>query len=150
MCVSVLTRDVFLPQVHMYNIPSLPALTTTLADLRKAQELFPQGQGLAVIEPFFKLMLDGTYGIRVDNPAEVGDQQPGSRMQLIYRSQSSRHACGLLDSWISRPASAAAQEAITDTFSALRCMYMSAGACAGGVPGRRRAAAVQCCRHQCT
>lgn len=60
----------------MYNIPSLPATTTTMADLRKAQELFPEGQPLAVIEPFFKLMLDGTYGIRVDNPAEVGD--PGS------------------------------------------------------------------------
>lgn len=59
-------------QVHVYNIPSLAAVTTTLADLHKAQELLPEGQALAVIEPFFKLMLDGTYGVRVDNPADVG------------------------------------------------------------------------------
>jgi hypothetical protein len=59
-------------QVHIYNVPSLPELTTTSADLHKAQALFPEGQRLAVIEPFYKIMLDGTRGIRVDNPAEVG------------------------------------------------------------------------------
>jgi hypothetical protein len=26
---------------------------------------------LAVINPLYKLMMDGTFGIRVDNPAEV-------------------------------------------------------------------------------
>lgn len=69
----------------MYNIPSLPATTTTLADLEAAQRLFPQGQGLAIIEPFYKIMLDGTPGVRVDNPAEVKWQaitnQTGS---LVY------------------------------------------------------------------
>lgn len=81
-------------QVHMYNIPSLPAMTTTMADLRKAQELFPEGQALAVIEPFFKLMLDGTYGVRVDNPAEVGGPALGW-FRLVMTSDQTRQPAWL-------------------------------------------------------
>jgi hypothetical protein len=55
----------------MYNVPPLPSVGASLEYLEKAQALFPEGQPLAVLEPFFKCMLDGTYGIRVDNPAEV-------------------------------------------------------------------------------
>jgi hypothetical protein len=62
-------------QVHIYNVPSLPPFGTTLEYLKSAQALFPEGQALAVLEPFYKLMLDGTYGVRVDNPAEVSVTQ---------------------------------------------------------------------------
>jgi hypothetical protein len=58
-------------QVHIYNVPGLSPISTTEAALAQAQTMFPHGQQLAVIEPFYKLMLDGTYGIRVDNPNEV-------------------------------------------------------------------------------
>jgi len=39
--------------------------------------MFPVGQRIAVLAPFFKIMMDGTPGVRVDNPAEVGTSQPG-------------------------------------------------------------------------
>jgi hypothetical protein len=39
--------------------------------------MFPKGRQLAVIEPYYKLMLDGTYGIRVDNPNEVRASSSG-------------------------------------------------------------------------
>lgn len=55
----------------MYNVPPLLAFGTSLEYLESAQALFPDGQALAVLEPFFKRMMDGTYGVRVDNPAEV-------------------------------------------------------------------------------
>jgi hypothetical protein len=58
-------------QVHIYHVPGLSPISTTEAALAQAQTMFPQGQQLAVIEPYYKLMLDGTYGIRVDKPNEV-------------------------------------------------------------------------------
>jgi hypothetical protein len=33
--------------------------------------VFPKGQRIAIIEPYYKVMADGTRGVRVDNPAEV-------------------------------------------------------------------------------
>jgi len=69
-------------QVHIYNVPSLPAVVTTIADLKKAQAMFPEGQQIAVIEPFYKLMRDGTYGVRVDNPAEVSLFQTADSVAL--------------------------------------------------------------------
>lgn len=38
-----------------------------------AQQLFPKGQAIAIIEPYYKLATDGSFLVRVDNPAEVGD-----------------------------------------------------------------------------
>jgi hypothetical protein len=39
--------------------------------LTAAASLFPKGQHLLVLEPYYKLMADGTLGVRVDNQAEV-------------------------------------------------------------------------------
>lgn len=36
-----------------------------------AQQLFPKGQAVAIIEPFYKVATDGTLIVRVDNPSEV-------------------------------------------------------------------------------
>ena len=38
---------------------------------RAAARLLPEGARVGVAEPFFKLMADGTYGVRVDNPQEL-------------------------------------------------------------------------------
>ncbi|KAK9804206.1 hypothetical protein WJX72_001253 [[Myrmecia] bisecta] len=44
-------------------------------DLRQKQAFternLPRGTSVAILEPFYKLMADGNYGVRVDNPAEV-------------------------------------------------------------------------------
>lgn len=73
----------------MYNVPTLSARLSGLADLSAAQALFPRGQRLAIIEPFFKVMMDGTPGVRVDNPAEVSradswSSQPSHRMRQSH------------------------------------------------------------------
>ena len=39
--------------------------------LKDAQELLHPGTKVAIIEPFFKLMADGTVGVRVDDPRDV-------------------------------------------------------------------------------
>lgn len=36
-----------------------------------AERLFPSGTIISIREPFYKLMNDGGYGVRVDNPKEV-------------------------------------------------------------------------------
>lgn len=41
------------------------------ARARAAARLLPEGARVGVAEPFFKLMADGTYGVRVDNPQEL-------------------------------------------------------------------------------
>lgn len=69
--IVIYTFTVLCTQVHIYNVPKLPDIASTLGDLARAQAAFPIGQRLAVINPLYKLMMDGTYGIRVDNPAEV-------------------------------------------------------------------------------
>ena len=38
---------------------------------RAAARLLPEGARVGVAEPFFKLLADGTYGVRVDNPQEL-------------------------------------------------------------------------------
>ncbi|GIL57423.1 hypothetical protein Vafri_12656, partial [Volvox africanus] len=39
--------------------------------LMMGARVLPEGRPMAVIEPFYKVMMDGTPGIRVDNPREV-------------------------------------------------------------------------------
>ena len=51
--------------VSMYNL--MPT-TTMLTEVRR---LLPEGTKLAIKDPYYKLLLDGTSGIRVDNPADV-------------------------------------------------------------------------------
>lgn len=36
-----------------------------------AERMFPPGTIISIREPFYKLMADGCYGVRVDNPKEV-------------------------------------------------------------------------------
>jgi hypothetical protein len=64
------------PQVHIYNTPQLRRCTPAgrPADITAAQRVFPKGQRIGIIEPFYKVMMDGTLGVRVDNPAEVGNE----------------------------------------------------------------------------
>lgn len=52
-------------KVSLYNL--MPA-STKLAEVRR---LLPEGTRLAVKEPYYKAFLDGTSGIRVDNPADI-------------------------------------------------------------------------------
>jgi hypothetical protein len=58
-------------QVHMYNVPGLMPWLTSPGGLASAQAMFPPGQHLAIIEPTYKLLPDGTYGIREENPHKV-------------------------------------------------------------------------------
>jgi hypothetical protein len=57
----------------MYNTPQLWRCTPAAspADISTAQQVFPKGQRIAILEPYYKVMADGTLGVRVDNPAEV-------------------------------------------------------------------------------
>lgn len=57
-----------------YNTPELQraADDSYKRTLQVAQRLFPNGQAVAIIEPYFKVSADGAFGVRVDNPAEVG------------------------------------------------------------------------------
>ena len=52
-------------KVSLYNfVPS----SSRIADVRR---LLPEGTRLAIREPYYKAFMDGTSGIRVDNPADV-------------------------------------------------------------------------------
>ena len=52
-------------KVSLYNfVPS----RTNIRDIRR---LLPEGTRLAIKEPYYKPFLDGSSGIRVDNPADV-------------------------------------------------------------------------------
>lgn len=50
-------------------------LPESLPDLRSkfecAERLFAPGTIIAIREPFYKIMADGTHAVRVDNPNEV-------------------------------------------------------------------------------
>lgn len=52
-------------KVSLYNL--LPGS----AKLSEVRQLLPEGTKLAIREPYYKVFLDGTSGIRVDNPADV-------------------------------------------------------------------------------
>jgi hypothetical protein len=63
-------------QVSFYNTPELQPTRgqgggSFMRTFHTAQRLFPKGQAVAIIEPYFKVMTDGSLGVRVDNPAEV-------------------------------------------------------------------------------
>jgi hypothetical protein len=58
-------------QVHIYNVPGLMPWATSKGGLASAQAMFPPGQQLAFIEPTYKLLPDGTYGIREEIPHKV-------------------------------------------------------------------------------
>lgn len=70
-CAVVLIRAHL--QVAFYNSPGLHQLggQSYKHALRVAQKLFPKGQAVAIIEPYYKVASDGTLLVRVDNPAEV-------------------------------------------------------------------------------
>ncbi|KXZ52930.1 hypothetical protein GPECTOR_8g306 [Gonium pectorale] len=58
--------------VALYNyLPSGLAHLSGLAAMRVAARELPEGQPVAIIEPFMKIMADGQPGVRVDNPKEV-------------------------------------------------------------------------------
>jgi hypothetical protein len=62
--------------VAFYNTPELervcgPGGGNFRRAFHTAQRLFPKGQAVAIIEPYYKVMTDGSLGVRVDNPAEV-------------------------------------------------------------------------------
>lgn len=56
----------------MYNTPVGQLEVTDYRSLiSAARHAFPMHQAVAILEPYYKLMADGDYGVRVDNPAEV-------------------------------------------------------------------------------
>ena len=67
--VQVLLEDVenttHAVKVSMYNL--VPAS----ARMSQVRRLLPEGTKLAIKDPYYKAFLDGTSGIRVDNPADV-------------------------------------------------------------------------------
>jgi hypothetical protein len=66
-----------LVRISVYNMmPALKPETSMLQRAKHANELFPVGQGIAIVEPFYKLMLDGSFGVRVDNPKDVSQVYP--------------------------------------------------------------------------
>ena len=52
-------------KVSLYNL--LP----TSAKMTAVHQLLPEGTKLAIRDPYYKIFMDGTSGIRVDNPADV-------------------------------------------------------------------------------
>jgi hypothetical protein len=56
-------------QVCVYNM--LPEGLSMAQQMAAAKRLLPRGKKVGVIEPFFKRMVDGALGVRVDNPLEV-------------------------------------------------------------------------------
>jgi hypothetical protein len=60
-------------QLHLYGILPRGPYTVHWARerWRTADALLPPGTHLAVVEPFFKAMVDGTWGVRVDDPGQV-------------------------------------------------------------------------------
>jgi len=59
----------------VYNLN--PPFNPSGRDVHAAQcELLPHHSLVAVIEPFFKLLADGTYGVRVDDPRELVLRSP--------------------------------------------------------------------------
>eukprot|EP00798_Chlamydomonas_sp_ICE-L_P029353 gene29353-12439_t len=69
-------EDGNLVKLWLYNLVPMSHSGETDAGARRqnweaALSMLPQGQALAIIEPFYKVMSDGSLGIRVDNPAEV-------------------------------------------------------------------------------
>lgn len=67
--VQVLLEDVkntsHAVKISMYNL--VPAS----ARMSQVRHLLPEGTKLAIKDPYYKVFLDGTSGIRVDNPADV-------------------------------------------------------------------------------
>ncbi|GLC48877.1 Mitochondrial import receptor subunit TOM70 [Pleodorina starrii] len=55
-------------RLAVYNL--IPALGG-LAGMVAGAKALPEGRAVAVLEPFFKRMADGTTGVRVDNPLEL-------------------------------------------------------------------------------
>jgi hypothetical protein len=56
-------------QVSLYNM--VPEGLSMLHRLKEAERLLHPGVKIAIIEPFYKLMLDGTTGVRVDHARDV-------------------------------------------------------------------------------
>jgi hypothetical protein len=59
---------------------------------RAAARLLPEGARVGVAEPFFKLMADGTYGVRVDNPQELTVVLPRDTKNKRHAADSGAHA----------------------------------------------------------
>lgn len=59
-------------QVCVYDHPDVPTSSNFQLNLATAQKVFARGLAIAVLEPYYKLVADGSYAVRVDNPAQVG------------------------------------------------------------------------------
>ena len=62
-------------QLSVYNL--LPDGLSMAARPAAGRQALPRGRAVAVLEPFLKVMADGTLGVRVDNPAEVRTANEG-------------------------------------------------------------------------
>lgn len=59
-------------QVSFYNTPQLEGIRGMTRRVAVAQQVFPKGQAVTILEPYYKMMADGSFGVRVDHPKEVG------------------------------------------------------------------------------
>ena len=57
-------------KLSVYNVLTAGAQSIAQRE-RAAARVLPKSARVAIIEPFFKLMRDGSYGVRVDDPREV-------------------------------------------------------------------------------
>ena len=64
----------------LHLIPAVPDNKDFAKRIKVAEKMLPAGKRLAVVEPFYKVMRDGTRGIRVDNPKEVRPESLGLRV----------------------------------------------------------------------
>lgn len=55
-------------QVSFYNMNPGGSWLERFAS---ASRMFSKGRRVAIVEPYYKVMVDGLHGVRVDNPAEV-------------------------------------------------------------------------------
>ncbi|EFJ53047.1 hypothetical protein VOLCADRAFT_85918 [Volvox carteri f. nagariensis] len=78
--------------VSVYNL--LPSNLAGVPGLRAGERALPEGRHVAIIEPFYKRMADGTQGVRVDNPREAAGRRHFQAAE--YDAASKCYSCALL------------------------------------------------------
>ncbi len=67
----------------MYDM--IPRGLSGMPGMVAGAKALPEGRPIAILEPYYKVMADGSLGVRVDNPLEVG-----ARWEVRQPTNSSR------------------------------------------------------------